>query len=112
MLGTAGPALALYTVAAVRDTFTAVLSVTALAVWQLLYGVTLHGLSDRDGLDLALTALLYATACGAGLRARHARRARLTAARGCAGPRPSGTGSRRPNGAAWKGNCTTSAPTT
>ncbi|WP_330438061.1 histidine kinase [Streptomyces griseoaurantiacus] len=81
VLGTAGPALALYTVAAVRDTFTAVLSVTALAVWQLLYGVTLHGLSDRDGLDLALTALLYATACGAGLRARHARRARLTAAR-------------------------------
>ncbi|MFF4587065.1 histidine kinase [Streptomyces sp. NPDC001388] len=78
VLGTAGVALALYTVATERDTFTALLCVGALALWQLLQGLSLHGLSDRDGLDLVLTALLYAAACGAGLlvrRTRHARRA-------------------------------------
>ncbi|MFF5182540.1 histidine kinase [Streptomyces sp. NPDC000345] len=78
VLGTAGVALALYTVATERDTFTALLCVGALALWQSLQGLSLHGLSDRDGLDLVLTALLYAAACGAGLlvrRSRHARRA-------------------------------------
>ncbi|MEV6614863.1 histidine kinase [Streptomyces sp. NPDC051051] len=78
VLGTAGVALALYTVATERDTFTAVLCVVALAVWQLLQNISLHGLSDRDGLDLVLTALLYATACGAGLLVRRTRRARRT----------------------------------
>ncbi|MDQ1037631.1 signal transduction histidine kinase [Streptomyces sp. V3I8] len=79
VLGTAGVALALFTVAAERDTFTAVLCVTALAAWQLLQNLSLHGLSDRDGLDLVLTALLYATACGAGLLVRRTRRAHRTA---------------------------------
>ncbi|MEU9955283.1 histidine kinase [Streptomyces sp. NPDC050982] len=79
VLGTAGVALALFTVATERDTFTAVLCVVTLAVWQLLYGLTLHGLSDRNGLDLVLTALLYVVACGAGLLVRRARRARRTA---------------------------------
>jgi len=79
VLGTAGVALALFTVATERDTFTTVLCVVTLAVWQLLYGLTLHGLSDRNGLDLVLTALLYAVACGAGLLVRRARRARRTA---------------------------------
>ncbi|MFJ9657348.1 sensor histidine kinase [Streptomyces griseoflavus] len=81
VLGTAGVALALYTVATERDTFTAVLCVVALALWQLLYGLTLHGISERDGLDLVLTALLYATACGAGLLVRRARRTRRTSER-------------------------------
>ncbi|GAA4064741.1 sensor histidine kinase [Streptomyces shaanxiensis] len=79
VLGTAGVALALFTVATERDTFTAVLCVVALAVWQLLQGITLHGLSDRDGLDLVLTALLYALTCGAGLLVRRARRVRRAA---------------------------------
>ncbi len=79
VLGTAGVALALFSVAAERDTFTAVLWVVALAAWQLLQGISLHGLSDRDGLDLALTAVLYAAASGAGLLVRRARRARQAA---------------------------------
>ncbi|WP_149548043.1 sensor histidine kinase [Streptomyces marokkonensis] len=81
VLGTAGVALALFTVATGRDTFTAVLCVVALALWQLLYGLSLHGISDRDGLDLVLTALLYAGACGAGLLVRRSRRARRTSER-------------------------------
>jgi signal transduction histidine kinase len=76
VLGTAGVALALFTVATERDAFTAVLCVVALAVWQLLQDISLHGLSDRDGLDLVLIALLYAAVCGAGLRVRRTRRAR------------------------------------
>ncbi|MFC8701195.1 sensor histidine kinase [Streptomyces anulatus] len=79
VLGTAGVALAVFTVATRRDAFTAVLSVTALALWQLLQGISLHGLSDRDGLDLVLTAVLYAASCGAGLLVRRARRARRAA---------------------------------
>ncbi|MFJ4903786.1 histidine kinase [Streptomyces sp. NPDC088727] len=79
VLGTAGVALALFTVATEDDAFTAVLCVVALAVWQLLQGISLHGLSDRDGLDLVLTALLYAAACGAGLLVRRTRRARRAA---------------------------------
>ncbi|MFJ2817359.1 histidine kinase [Streptomyces sp. NPDC087294] len=78
VLGTAGVALALFTVARERDPFTAVLSVSALAFWQLVQGLSLHGLSQRDGLDLVLTALLYATACGTGLWARRAHRTRQT----------------------------------
>lgn len=81
VLGTAGVALALYTVATERDTFTTVLCVVALALWQLVYGITLHRISDRDGLDLVLTALLYATTCGAGLLVRRARRARRASER-------------------------------
>ncbi|MDX3129530.1 histidine kinase [Streptomyces europaeiscabiei] len=79
VLGTAGVALALFTVATEHDTFTAVLCVVALAVWQFLQGISLHGLSDRDGLDLVLTALLYAAVCGAGLLVRRTRRARRAA---------------------------------
>nr|WP_254408748.1 histidine kinase [Streptomyces sp. AC495_CC817] len=79
LLGAAGVALALYTVATERDTFTAVLCVVALAAWQGLMQISLHGLSDPSGLDLVLTALLYATACGAGLLVRRARRARWVA---------------------------------
>lgn len=79
VLGTAGVALALFTVATERDTFTAVLCVVALVAWQLLQGLSLHGLSDRNGLDLVLTALLYAVACGAGLLVRRTSRARQTA---------------------------------
>ncbi|MFJ4785751.1 histidine kinase [Streptomyces sp. NPDC088794] len=78
VLGTAGVALALFTVATERDTFTAVLCVATLAAWQLAQNITLNGLSDRDGLDLVLTAVLYAAACGTGLfvrRLRHARQA-------------------------------------
>ncbi|MGW1211565.1 histidine kinase [Streptomyces sp. NPDC002499] len=78
VLGTAGVALALFTVATERDTFTAVLCVATLAAWQLAQNITLNGLSDRDGLDLVLTAVLYAAACGTGLfvrRRRHARQA-------------------------------------
>ena len=80
VFGTAGVALALFTVAAERDTFTAVLSVLALAAWQLLQGISLHGLSDLNGLDLVLTAVLYAAACGGGLLMRRTRRARRAAA--------------------------------
>ncbi|NBM15134.1 histidine kinase [Streptomyces sp. GC420] len=79
VLGTAGVALALFTAAIERDAFTAVLCVVALAVWQLLQGISLHGLSDRNGLDLVLTSVLYAAACGAGLLVRRARRARKAA---------------------------------
>ncbi|TLS46576.1 histidine kinase, partial [Streptomyces montanus] len=79
VLGTAGVALALFTVATERDTFTAVLCVVALAAWQFLQGLSLHGLSDRNGLDLAVTAVLYAAACGAGLLVRRTRRARRAA---------------------------------
>ncbi|MET9501578.1 histidine kinase [Streptomyces sp. NPDC006622] len=81
VLGTAGVALALFTVATERDTFTAVLCVIALPVWQLLQNISLHGLSDRDGLDLVLTALLYTAACGSGLLVRRTRRARRTGER-------------------------------
>ncbi|MFH0181028.1 histidine kinase [Streptomyces cacaoi] len=81
VLGTAGVALALFTVATERDTFTAVLSGTALAVWQLLQDISLHGIGDRNGLDLVLTAMLYAAACGAGLLVRRTRRARRAAER-------------------------------
>lgn len=76
VLGTAGVALALFTVATEGDAFTAVLCLVALAAWQLMQGISLHGLSDRNGLDLVLTALLYAAACGAGLLVRRTRRAR------------------------------------
>ncbi|MGW3308806.1 histidine kinase [Streptomyces sp. NPDC001073] len=79
VLGTAGVALALFTVATERDTFTAVLSVVTLAVWQLFQNITLTGLSDHNGLDLVLTALLYGSACGAGLYVRRTRRARQAA---------------------------------
>ncbi|WP_443080264.1 histidine kinase [Streptomyces sp. SP18BB07] len=79
LLGTAGVALTLYTVATERDTFTAVLCVVALAAWQFLQQISLHGLGDHAGLDHVLTALLYATACGAGLRVRRSRRARWAA---------------------------------
>ncbi|WP_411080127.1 sensor histidine kinase [Streptomyces sp. cmx-18-6] len=79
VLGTAGAALAVFTVATRRDAFTAVLCVTALALWQLLQGISLHGLSESDGLDLVLTAVLYAASCGAGLLVRRARRARRAA---------------------------------
>ncbi|MFI5649671.1 histidine kinase [Streptomyces anulatus] len=76
VLGTAGAAVAVFTVATERDAFTAVLCVVALAAWQLLQGISLHGLSDRDGIDLVLTAVLYAAACGTGLFVRRARRTR------------------------------------
>ncbi|MEU0190143.1 histidine kinase [Streptomyces afghaniensis] len=79
VLGTAGVVLALFSVATERDTYTAVLSVVTLAAWQSLHGLTLHGLSAPDGLDLVLTALLYAAACGSGLLVRRARRARQAA---------------------------------
>ncbi|MFE0879779.1 sensor histidine kinase [Streptomyces smyrnaeus] len=79
VLGTAGVALALFTVAAERDTTTALLCVVTLATWQALHGVGLHGLGDRQGLDLVLTALLYAAATGTGLRLRRLRAARRTA---------------------------------
>ncbi|MEU1296156.1 histidine kinase [Streptomyces sp. NPDC005840] len=81
VLGTAGVALALFTVAAERDTFTTLLCLSALALWQLAQGVTLHGLRDLDGLDLVLTTLLYVTACGTGLWTRRAGRVRRTAER-------------------------------
>ncbi|MBK3580782.1 histidine kinase [Streptomyces sp. MBT65] len=79
VLGTAGVALALFTVASERGTFTTVLCVVTLAAWQLLQNITLHGLSDNNGLDIVLIALLYATACGAGLFVRRSRRARHAA---------------------------------
>ncbi|MET9863554.1 histidine kinase [Streptomyces smyrnaeus] len=76
VLGTVGVALALFTVAAERDTTTALLCVVTLATWQALHGVSLHGLGDRQGLDLVLTALLYSAATGTGLRLRRLRAAR------------------------------------
>ena len=79
VFGTAGVALALFTVATERDTFTTVLCVVTLALWQFLQNITLHGLSDNNGLDLVLITLLYATACGAGLSVRRTRRARQAA---------------------------------
>ncbi|MGW7514442.1 histidine kinase [Streptomyces sp. NPDC054796] len=79
VLGTAGVALALLTVAMERDTTTAVLCVATLAVWQVIYNISLHGLGERQGLDLVLTALLYAAACGTGLHLRRLRTARRTA---------------------------------
>ncbi|MFJ8537250.1 histidine kinase [Streptomyces sp. NPDC093591] len=79
VLGTAGVAVALFTVATERDAFTAVLCVVALAAWQFLQGISLHGLSDRDGLDLVLTAVLYAAVCGTGMLVRRSRRARRAA---------------------------------
>ncbi|KUL55006.1 histidine kinase [Streptomyces sp. NRRL S-1521] len=81
VLGTVGVALALFAVAVARDTFTTVLCGAALAGWQLLQDISLHGLSDRDGLALVLTALLYAAACGAGIRVRRARATRRAAER-------------------------------
>ncbi|WP_217127510.1 sensor histidine kinase [Streptomyces sp. AC558_RSS880] len=79
VLGTAGAALALFTVAGERDAFTALLCVLALVFWQSLYNITLHGLSDRDGLDLPLTAVLYAAASAAGMLARRSRHTRQVA---------------------------------
>ncbi|WP_328672277.1 sensor histidine kinase [Streptomyces sp. NBC_00328] len=79
VLGTAGVALALFTVAGERDTFTALLCVMALSCWQSLYGISLHGLSDRDGLDVVLTAVLYAAASAAGILVRRSRRTRQAA---------------------------------
>ncbi|WP_338320597.1 sensor histidine kinase, partial [Streptomyces lonarensis] len=70
--GTAGVALALYEVALRRDTFTTLLTVGTLALWQLLYQVTLHGVGDRDKLVLALVTVVYATSCGWGIRRRRA----------------------------------------
>ncbi|MEU1517370.1 histidine kinase [Streptomyces sp. NPDC005811] len=81
VFGTAGAALALFTVASERDTFTAVLCVVTLPFWQFTQDVTLHGLRDGDGLGVALTALLYVAACGGGLVARRVRRARQAAER-------------------------------
>ncbi|WP_405823741.1 histidine kinase [Streptomyces sp. NBC_00838] len=81
VLGTAGVALALFTVAAERDTTTALLCVATLSVWQLTYGISLHGLYGGQGLDLVLTALLYATATGTGLFARRRRTERGAAER-------------------------------
>uniref|UniRef100_UPI000380393E sensor histidine kinase n=1 Tax=Streptomyces hokutonensis TaxID=1306990 RepID=UPI000380393E len=79
LFGTVGVALALFSVAAERDTFTTVLCVVTLALWQLLQNINLNGLSDNNGLDLVLTALLYATSCGAGMFVRRTRRARQAA---------------------------------
>lgn len=79
VLGTAGVALALFTVADERDTFTALLCVMTLVSWQSLYGISLHGLSDHDGLDLVLTAVLYTAASAAGMLARRSRLARQAA---------------------------------
>ncbi|WP_432067771.1 histidine kinase [Streptomyces sp. C10-9-1] len=80
VLGTAGVALALFTVASERDALTVVLCAVALAAWQLLRDISLHGLSDRNGLDIVLTAVLYSTACGTGLLVRRRSRARRAAA--------------------------------
>ncbi|MFI6210094.1 histidine kinase [Streptomyces sp. NPDC051041] len=79
VLGTAGVALALFTVAAERDAFTALLCVLALAAWQSLHDLSLHGLRQDDGLDMVLTAVVYAAACVSGLLARRTRRARRAA---------------------------------
>ncbi|WP_340376484.1 histidine kinase [Streptomyces sp. SS7] len=81
VFGTAGVALALFTVASERDPFTAVLCGVTLPFWQVTQDVTLHGLRDGDGLGVALTALLYGAACGSGLVVRRVRRARRAAER-------------------------------
>ncbi|MFD7219614.1 histidine kinase [Streptomyces sp. NPDC059892] len=81
VLGTAGVALALFTVAVERDTTTALLCVATLAAWQLVHGLSLHGLGGSQGLDLVLTALLYAAATGTGLSLRRLRAARRAAER-------------------------------
>ncbi|WP_447038400.1 sensor histidine kinase [Streptomyces sp. DSM 118878] len=95
VLGTAGVAAALFGVAVARDTFTTVLCGAALAGWQLLQDISLHGLGDRDhdhdglglgagvgvGLGLVLTVLLYAASCGAGILVRRTRAARRAAER-------------------------------
>ncbi|MFF5721791.1 histidine kinase [Streptomyces buecherae] len=78
VLGSAGVALALFSVAVEREATTAWLCVGTLALWQLAHGLSLHGLGDSQGLDLVWTALLYAAAIGAG---RYARRARAAEAR-------------------------------
>ncbi|NJP69252.1 sensor histidine kinase, partial [Streptomyces spiramenti] len=80
VLGTVGPAVALHAVAARRDGWTAVLSAATLALWQAIWMVSLHGLGERDGLDLALTAVLYAASCGWGMRGRRLRLAAAAAA--------------------------------
>ncbi|MFI1418193.1 histidine kinase [Streptomyces sp. NPDC020731] len=79
VLGTAGVAVALFTVAGERDTFTALLCVMALVSWQFLQNLSLHGLSDRNGLDLVLTAVLYAAASATGMLVRRSRHTRLAA---------------------------------
>ncbi|WP_103501027.1 histidine kinase [Streptomyces sp. SM14] len=81
VLGTAGVALALYTVALLRDTVTALLTVGTLALWQAQYLMTLHSLGAGNGLDLVLTAVLYVAAVGAGVRRRRARADRRAAER-------------------------------
>ncbi|WP_217198118.1 sensor histidine kinase [Streptomyces buecherae] len=79
VLGSAGVALALFSVAVEREATTAWLCVGTLALWQLAHGLSLHGLGDSQGLDLVWTALLYAAATGAGRYARRARAARRAA---------------------------------
>ncbi|MFI2032316.1 histidine kinase [Streptomyces buecherae] len=79
VLGSAGVALALFSVAVEREATTAWLCVGTLALWQLAHGLSLHGLGDSQGLDLVWTALLYAAAIGAGRYARRARAARRAA---------------------------------
>ncbi|KUF18785.1 sensor histidine kinase [Streptomyces silvensis] len=79
VIGTAGVALALHTVAAERDTPTALLSTGTLAAWQALHGLSLHGLGDRDGLALGATVLLYAAATATGMYVRRSRAARHAA---------------------------------
>ncbi|WP_405793608.1 histidine kinase [Streptomyces sp. NBC_01506] len=81
VFGTAGVALALFTVATERDPTTALLCVATLGLWQLVHGLTLHGLDGGQGLDLVLTALLYATATGTGLFTRRVRADRGAAER-------------------------------
>ncbi|WP_051871701.1 sensor histidine kinase [Streptomyces sclerotialus] len=81
VLGTAGVTLALFSVAAERDTTTGLLCVATLAVWQLVHGLTLHGLGGGQGLDLVLTTLLYAAATGTGLYLRRVRASRRAAER-------------------------------
>ncbi|MFX4292322.1 sensor histidine kinase [Streptomyces bohaiensis] len=72
VLGSAGVALALHGIALRRDTFTTLLTVVTLGLWQLLYQVTLHGFGDRDRLVLVLVTVLYAASCGWGIRRRRA----------------------------------------
>ncbi|GAA2097359.1 hypothetical protein GCM10009801_67630 [Streptomyces albiaxialis] len=81
VLGTAGVALALVTVALERDTATTLLCAGTLALWQALHGLTLNGLGDGAGLNPALTALLYGAATGGGLWLRRRRDARRAAER-------------------------------
>ncbi|MEU3958624.1 hypothetical protein AB0F42_02085 [Streptomyces buecherae] len=52
VLGSAGVALALFSVAVEREATTAWLCVGTLALWQLAHGLSPHGLGDRQGLDL------------------------------------------------------------